>query len=103
MTSRKVSKSGQTAKSTKAASLPASGKDPAGGLTAKGRKFYKNSDGANLRPRGKGPCKHSRKDEAQRIIFDPSFHSPKRTDGEEREANPSSPERTRVGRTSPED
>jgi hypothetical protein len=46
--------SGQTAKSTKAASLPASGKDPAGGLTTKGRKFYKDSEGANLRPGVKG-------------------------------------------------
>jgi hypothetical protein len=56
MTSKKVSKKARTAKSTRAASVPAEGKDPEGGLTAKGRKFYKNSEGANLKPGVKGPA-----------------------------------------------
>jgi Domain of unknown function (DUF6321) len=56
MTSKKVSKKARTAKSTRAASVPAEGKDPEGGLTAKGREFYKNSEGANLKPGVKGPA-----------------------------------------------
>ena len=35
-------------------SMPAAGKDPKGGLTAKGREFYKKSEGANLKPGVKG-------------------------------------------------
>jgi hypothetical protein len=56
MTSKKVTKSARTAKAARTAALPASGKDPQGGLTAKGRAFYKNSEGANLRPGVKGPA-----------------------------------------------
>jgi hypothetical protein len=55
MTSRKVAKNARVVtKSTRATSLPADGKDREGGLTAKGRKFYKDSEGANLRPGIKG-------------------------------------------------
>jgi Domain of unknown function (DUF6321) len=54
--SRKVTKRARTAKSTGTASLPATGKDPRGGLTAKGRKFYEKSEGAKLRPGVKGPA-----------------------------------------------
>jgi hypothetical protein len=55
MTSRKVTKNARVVtKSTRATSLPADGKDREGGLTAKGRKFYKDSEGANLRPGIKG-------------------------------------------------
>jgi hypothetical protein len=56
MTSGKVSKSARNVKSSKAASLPANGKDPEGGLSAKGRRFYKNFEGANLKPGVKGPA-----------------------------------------------
>ena len=55
MTSKKVSKKAGTAKSG-TASVPAEGKDPEGGLTAKGRKFYKKIEGANLKPGVKGPA-----------------------------------------------
>ncbi len=34
--------------------MPASGKDPSGGLTAAGRAFYKKTDAANLKPGVKG-------------------------------------------------
>ena len=34
--------------------MPATGKDPNGGLTAKGRAFYKKTEGANLKPGVKG-------------------------------------------------
>jgi hypothetical protein len=54
MTSKKMSKKAGTAKSS-TASVPAEGKDPEGGLTAKGRKFYKKFEGANLKPGVKGP------------------------------------------------
>jgi hypothetical protein len=39
---------------TKAKSMPASGRNPAGGLTAKGREFYKKTEGAHLKPGVKG-------------------------------------------------
>jgi len=55
MTLKKVSKKAGTAKSG-TASVPAEGKDPEGGLTAKGRKFYKKIEGANLKPGVKGPA-----------------------------------------------
>jgi Domain of unknown function (DUF6321) len=35
-------------------SMPAKGKNPKGGLTAKGREFYKKTEGANLKPGVKG-------------------------------------------------
>jgi hypothetical protein len=38
----------------KAKSMPANGRDPAGGLTAKGREFYKKTEGAHLKPGVKG-------------------------------------------------
>jgi Domain of unknown function (DUF6321) len=43
----------QSGKSTPK-SMPASGRDPAGGLTAAGRDFYGKRDGANLKPGVKG-------------------------------------------------
>ena len=42
------------APSKKAASLPTEGKDPKGGLTAAGRKFYNEQTGGHLRPGVKG-------------------------------------------------
>jgi Domain of unknown function (DUF6321) len=36
-------------------SMPAVGRDPKGGLTAKGREFYALRDGAKLKPGVKGP------------------------------------------------
>ena len=40
--------------SKRAGSLPKDGKDPKGGLTAAGRKFYNEQTGANLKPGVKG-------------------------------------------------
>jgi hypothetical protein len=56
MTLKKMSKITRTSKATKSKSLPANGKDPQGGLSAKGRKFYRNSEGAKLKPGVKGPA-----------------------------------------------
>ena len=42
------------APSKKAASLPTEGKDPKGGLTAAGRKFYNEQTGGHLRPGVRG-------------------------------------------------
>jgi hypothetical protein len=39
-----------TAKKASAKSMPAAGKDPKGGLTAAGRKFFNERDGSNLKP-----------------------------------------------------
>ena len=41
-------------KSARSTSLPAAGKDPKGGLTAAGRKFYNEQTGGHLRPGVKG-------------------------------------------------
>ena len=38
----------------KTKSMPASGKDPSGGLTAAGRAFFKKTEGSNLKPGVKG-------------------------------------------------
>jgi hypothetical protein len=38
----------------KTKSLPASGRNPSGGLTAKGREFYQKTEGAHLKPGVKG-------------------------------------------------
>lgn len=37
-------------KKAEAKSMPSTGKNPAGGLTAAGRAFYKKTEGANLKP-----------------------------------------------------
>ena len=37
-------------------SMPKSGKDPRGGLTAEGRKFFNETEGSHLRPGVKGPA-----------------------------------------------
>jgi hypothetical protein len=55
MTSGKATKRTR-AKSTRTTSLPADGKNPQGGLTAKGRSFYKNAEGAHLKPGVTGPA-----------------------------------------------
>jgi hypothetical protein len=39
-----------TAKKAPAKSMPAAGKDPKGGLTAAGRKFFNERDGSHLKP-----------------------------------------------------
>lgn len=43
-------------KSAGAKSMPKAGKDPKGGLTAAGRKFFAESEGLHLRPGVKGPA-----------------------------------------------
>ena len=42
------------ARETKAKSMPAKGRDPAGGLTAAGREFYRKTQGSHLKPGVKG-------------------------------------------------
>lgn len=49
-------KSQGSRKTSSKRSMPASGRDPSGGLTAKGREFYKKKEGANLKPGVKGPA-----------------------------------------------
>jgi hypothetical protein len=44
----------RTAKKASSKSMPMKGKDPKGGLTAAGREFYKETEGANLKPGVKG-------------------------------------------------
>ena len=46
-TSRKVAKAVETGAPK---SMPKEGKDPQGGLTAKGREFFARTEGAHLRP-----------------------------------------------------
>ncbi|HEU4636935.1 MAG TPA: DUF6321 domain-containing protein [Edaphobacter sp.] len=41
-------------RSVASASVPAAGRDPKGGLTAKGREFYRKTEGSNLKPGVKG-------------------------------------------------
>ena len=38
----------------KTSSMPSAGKDPKGGLTAEGRKFFRDREGSNLKPGVKG-------------------------------------------------
>jgi hypothetical protein len=55
MTMKKTATKKQTKPVTKkTGSMPASGKDPKGGLTAAGRAFFKKNEGANLKPGVKG-------------------------------------------------
>ena len=49
-----ATKKAATKRASKSASMPASGKDPSGGLTAAGRAFYKKTEGSNLKPGVKG-------------------------------------------------
>ena len=56
MTTAKKSstKKASAKKAAKKASIPAAGKDPKGGLTAAGRKFFNDKEGSNLKPGVKG-------------------------------------------------
>jgi hypothetical protein len=56
MATRKVARKARSRKSKSSVSVPASGKDPRGGLTAKGRKIYNEAAGSNLKPGVKGPA-----------------------------------------------
>ena len=47
---------GKKAVAKTAKSMPKAGKDPAGGLTAKGREFFARTEGAHLRPGVQGPA-----------------------------------------------
>ena len=57
-TKTRKSKTAVTAKPAKRkpTAMPAKGRNPAGGLTAAGRAFYKKTEGANLKPGVKGPA-----------------------------------------------
>ncbi len=50
---------GKKSSSRKSVSLPASGKDPKGGLTAEGRKVYNEATGGRLKPGVKGTPKNA--------------------------------------------
>lgn len=43
-------------KDARTSSMPKEGKDPKGGLTAAGRKYFREKEGLNLRPGVKGPA-----------------------------------------------
>ncbi len=53
-TTKKSSAKNVTAKHTSAKSMPSTGKDRKGGLTAAGRKFFKEKEGSNLKPGVRG-------------------------------------------------
>ena len=53
---RKTTRLAKRAGTGKTKSMPKEGKDPEGGLTAKGRAFYKKTEGANLKPGVRGPA-----------------------------------------------
>ena len=60
-TGKKASDGARSGTSSKKAtdavgSMPKEGKDPKGGLTAAGRKYFKEKEGLNLRPGVKGPA-----------------------------------------------
>lgn len=54
MTTRKTATKKGAAK--KAATMPAEGKDSKGGLTAAGRRFFREKEGSELKPGVKGPA-----------------------------------------------
>src|SRR6201995_1910863 len=45
-----------TAKGKKMGGMPSEGKNPKGGLTAAGRRYFKEKEGSNLKPGVKGPA-----------------------------------------------
>ena len=53
-TAKSPAKASKKAASKRSVSLPASGKDPKGGLTAEGRRVYNEATGGHLRPGVKG-------------------------------------------------
>lgn len=57
-TAKAASKGTRTAKTKETAtrSMPKEGKDPKGGLTAKGRAYFAKTEGAHLRPGVQGPA-----------------------------------------------
>jgi Domain of unknown function (DUF6321) len=54
MATRVTTKTSSAKKSAKPKSMPAKGRNPAGGLTAAGREFYRKTEGAHLKPGVKG-------------------------------------------------
>ena len=57
--------------------MPARGKDPAGGLTAAGRAFYKRSQGSNLKPGVKGAADTSEKMKRKGSFLTRHFTNPR--------------------------
>ena len=62
---------------SKSSSMPARGKDPAGGLTAAGRAFYKRSQGSNLKPGVKGAADTSEKMKRKGSFLTRHFTNPR--------------------------
>ena len=54
MAIRSTKKASSPRGKVKPKSMPAKGRNPAGGLTAAGREFYRKTEGANLKPGVKG-------------------------------------------------
>ena len=64
------------APSRKSVSLPASGKDPKGGLTAEGRKVYNEATGGNLKPGVKGAADTAEKKQRKGSFLRRHFANP---------------------------
>ncbi len=77
-TEKKASAKKTTAKppSKQAASMPAKGKDPKGGLTAAGRKFYNDQTGGHLRPGVKGAADTPEKKQRKGSFLTRHFTTP---------------------------
>ena len=67
---------------TASKSLPATGKDPRGGLTQAGRDFYNAQTGGHLKPGVKGAADTPEKKKRKGIVPDTAFHHSAGTGGE---------------------
>ena len=78
-TAKKTSAKKSAAKkapSKRAGSMPKEGKDPKGGLTAAGRKFYNDQTGGNLRPGVKGAANTPEKKQRKGSFLTRHFTTP---------------------------
>ena len=69
-------KSATKAPSRKSVSLPSSGKDPKGGLTAEGRRLYNEATGGNLKPGVKGEPKNAEEKKRKGSFLTRHFTTP---------------------------
>ena len=69
---KSVAKKGGTARS-----MPAAGKDPKGGLTAAGRRFFQEESGSNLKPGVKGAADTPEKMKRKGSFLTRSFTHPR--------------------------
>ena len=78
--------------------MPAKGRNPAGGLTAAGREFYRKKQGSKLKPGVKGAADTPEKMKRKGSFLTRHFTHPRGTDDEGRKANQISFERASLGR-----